>query len=42
MPRRGVFEMTVFSSFSVIGRLYERGSVEGGSNDIGTFSAWVL
>ena len=27
--------MAVLSSFSVMGRLYERGSVEGGSNDIG-------
>jgi len=34
--------MAVLSSFSVMERLYERGSVEGGSNDIGTFSVWVL
>jgi len=28
--------MAVLSSFSVMGRLYERGSDEGGSSDIGT------
>ena len=45
LSRRGVSEIFVHGSFEFIfsyGKVYERGSVEGGLNDIGTFSVWVL